>query len=69
MEKTILTPEEIIERRKKFFEEMDSEFPPVADFVATNSGVVEPKPETQDQWDNFHENLQFVDGAERRYGQ
>jgi len=65
MSKTTLTTEEIAERRKKFFEEMDTEYPPVVDFVATNSGILEPKPQNQEEWDNFHENLQFVDGTNR----
>jgi len=66
---TKLTIDELNTRRKKFFEDMDKEFPPIAEFVATNSGIVEPKPQTQEEWDNYHENLQFVDGVEnRRYG-
>ena len=67
MNKTTLTPEEIAERRKTFFEEINKEFPPVGDFVATNSGIVEPIPQTQEEWDNFHEHLQFVDGVNRGY--
>jgi len=67
MNKTTLTPEEIAERRKRFFKEMNEEYPPVSDFVATNSGIVEPIPQTQDEWDNFHENLQFVEGINRPY--
>lgn len=67
MDKTTLTPDEITERRKKFFREMNEDFPHVSDFVATNSGILEPIPQTQDEWDNFHNNLQFVEGINRRY--
>jgi len=63
--KNNLTKEEIFERRKKFFAECNREYPHIATFVATSSGIVEPMPETQEEWDNFHENLQFVDGTER----
>ena len=49
----------------KFFKDMNEDYPPVVTFVATSSGIVEPVPTTQDEWDNFHENLQFVDGIER----
>lgn len=67
MNKTTLTPKEIAERRKKFFEEIEKEYPPVGAFVATNSGIVEPIPQTQEEWDNYHENLQFVEGINRPY--
>lgn len=62
-----LTKEEIVERRKKFFAELDAECPPITDLVATNSGQLEPLPESQEEWDNFHEHLQFVDGINRSY--
>jgi len=61
-----LSPQEIDKRRKQFFESMDSEFPPISDFVVTSSGIVEPVPTSQEEWDNFHENLQFVDGIEKQ---
>jgi hypothetical protein len=60
-----LTNEEIQKRRRVFFEEMNKEYPSVVSFVATSSGIVEPIPQTQDEWDNFHENLQFVEGLNR----
>lgn len=60
-----LTQNEITERRKKFFDEYNKEYPHIGDFVATSSGIVEPKPSTQEEWENFHENLQFVEGTER----
>jgi len=65
MREVKLTAEEIAERRKKFFKEMNEDYPHVPILVATNSGVVEPLPETQEGWDNFHTNLQFVDGVAR----
>ena len=60
-----LTAEEIARRRAIFFKEMDEEYPHIPDFVATSSGVVEPLPQTQEGWDNFHDNLQFVNGVAR----
>ena len=65
MKPTQLTAEEIAIRREKFFREMNEEYPPIPKFVATNSGIIEPAPVTQDEWDNYHENLQYVDGVER----
>jgi hypothetical protein len=65
MKNKILTAEEKKIRRAKFFAEMNKEFPPVPGFVATNSGVLEKIPQTETEWDNFHENLQFVDGVRR----
>jgi len=65
--KTTLTKEELAERRRKFFAEMDAEYPPVTDLIATNSGLLEPLPENQEERDNFHEHLQFVDGINRSY--
>jgi len=61
----VLNKDEIEKRRREFFNNINKEYPPVADFVATSSGIVEPAPSTQDEWDNFHENLQFVEGTER----
>ncbi len=64
MKNTIkLTPEERNLRRIKFFTEMDKEYPEVPALIATNSGILEKFPETQNEWDNFHEHLQFVEGA------
>lgn len=40
----------------KFLRDMDLEFPPVQDFVLTNSGIVEPLPTKSDAWDQFQEN-------------
>jgi hypothetical protein len=60
-----MTTDELIARRKKFFEEMNKEYPSMGSFIATNSGIIEPMPQTQDEWDNFHENLQFVEGFNR----
>ncbi len=64
MNNITLTSKEIKERRKVFFAKMDQEYPPVPVLVATNSGILEKLPETQDEWDNFYDNLQFVDGVQ-----
>jgi len=63
MDNTTLTPEEIKTRREKFFAEINKEYPPAPAFVATNSGILEKLPQTQEEWENFHDNLQFVDGV------
>ena len=59
-----LTKEEITLRRIKFFTELNKEYPPVRDFVATNSGMILPIPDTQEDWEDYHENLQLVEGIQ-----
>lgn len=59
-----LTPEKMA-RRLKFLADTEMEYPSVKDFVITNSGVVEPLPQTKEEWDDFNENLRLVDGIDR----
>jgi len=40
-----------------FLASLDLEYPPVQDFVLTNSGIVEPLPTNQDDWDEFKTNV------------
>lgn len=57
-----LTPE-LLQRRKEFFEKYNKEFPPITDFIATASGTIMALPETPAAWEEYKENLQFVEGA------
>lgn len=60
METINLTTEEKAQRRWTLFNETLKEYPHVPDLIATSSGILEPLPTTQEEWDNFRENLLYV---------
>jgi hypothetical protein len=42
----------------KFLASMDLEYPPIHDFVLTNSGIMEPMPTKLDDWEQFKLNTE-----------